>query len=103
MLTPHMLKKLLIRFASIVEIGTGVALLVEPRIVVPLLVRSAITAPGHAARPRGRHCDPCIGDGVLAERTAAQRGSPTFRGMLVYNVLIAPTSPTCLRPGISAA
>lgn len=83
-----MLKKLL-TFASIVEIGTGVALLVEPRIVIALLIGGneplqamplgrvagiAVLAFGLACWPSGQH---------------AQSGSPAFRAMLVYNVLIA--------------
>src|SRR5664279_2282618 len=83
-----MLKKIL-GFASIVEIATGVALLIDPRFVVGLLVGPstpveeipmgrlpgiAILALGLACWPSGQHAD---------------SGSPAFRGMLVYNVLIA--------------
>jgi drug/metabolite transporter (DMT)-like permease len=79
----------LLLFAAIVEVGTGLALLVEPRLVVGLLVGEktpvgdipmgrlpgiAILALGLACWPSGRH---------------GEAGSPAFRGMLVYNVLIA--------------
>jgi hypothetical protein len=82
------LRKLL-TFAAIVEVGTGLALLVDPRFVVGLLVGAkapvdeipmgrlpgiAILALGLACWPSGRH---------------AGAGSPAFRGMLVYNALIA--------------
>jgi hypothetical protein len=83
-----MLKKIL-GFASIVEGATGLALLIDPRFVVGLLVGPstpveeipmgrlpgiAILALGLACWPGGHHRD---------------SGSPAFRGMLVYNVLIA--------------
>ena len=82
------LRKLLI-FASVVETATGLALLIDPRFVVGLLVGAktpvdeipmgrlpgiAILALGLACWPSGQH---------------ARAGSPAFRGMLVYNALIA--------------
>ena len=82
------LRKLL-AFAAIVEVGTGLALLIDPRFVVGLLVGAktpveeipmgrlpgiAILALGLACWPSGRN---------------AVAGSPAFRGMLVYNALIA--------------
>lgn len=83
-----MLKKTL-TFASIVEVATGLALMIDPRFVVALLVGPntpvedipmgrlpgiAIFALGLACWPSGSH---------------AESGSPAFRGMLAYNVLIA--------------
>jgi len=83
-----MLKKIL-TFASIVESATGFALMIDPRFVVGLLVGPnlpdqdipmgrlpgiAILALGLACWPSGSH---------------AESRSPAFRGMLVYNVLIA--------------
>ncbi len=81
--------KKILTFAATVEIGTGVALMIAPRIIVALLVGSnapvaeipmgrfpgiAIFALGVACWPAGQH---------------AQSGSPAFRGMLIYNALIA--------------
>jgi hypothetical protein len=76
-------------FASVVEIGTGLALLIDPRIVVMLLVGANAPVeeipmgrfPGIAILALGLACWPG------AQHT--QAGSPPFRGMLVYNVLIA--------------
>lgn len=80
--------KKLLAFAAIVEIGTGLALLFDPRMVVALLVGPnaggdgmplgrfpgiALLAFGVACWPRGPH---------------AGSGSPAFWGMLIYNVLI---------------
>jgi hypothetical protein len=82
------LKKVL-GFASVTEVVTGLALMIDPRFVVALLVGPntlveeipmgrlpgiAILALGLACWPSGSH---------------AEGGSPAFRGMLVYNVLIA--------------
>jgi len=82
-----MLKKLL-AFASIVEFGTGLVLLIDPRIVVTLLLGADVSGVGI---PLGR----CFGIALLALGLAcwpsgeqARSGSPAFRGMLVYNVLI---------------
>ncbi len=76
-------------FASVVEIATGLALLIDPRLVVTLLVGSATPVeeipmgrlPGIAILALGLACWP--------NGQAAHSGSPAFRGMLVYNVLIA--------------
>ena len=83
-----MLRKIL-TFASIVETATGLALMIDPRFVVALLVGPntpveeipmgrlpgiAIFALGLACWPSAQH---------------AESGSPAFRAMLVYNALIA--------------
>jgi hypothetical protein len=82
------LRKLL-TFAAVVEIGTGLVLMIDPRIVVTLLVGAKEIGEG---MPLGRF----PGIAILALGLAcwpsgpnAQSGSPAFRAMLVYNVLIA--------------
>ena len=83
-----MLKKIL-AFAAIVEIGTGLALMIDPRIVVSMLVGPNTPAeeipmgrlPGIAILALGLACWP--------SGASAEGGSPAFRGMLVYNALIA--------------
>jgi len=84
-----MLKKLLY-FAAIVEIGTGLALLLDPAIVVTLLLGTDVSGVGI---PLGR----CFGIALLAldlacwpSRGSARANSPPVRAMLVYNLLIAP-------------
>jgi hypothetical protein len=82
------LRKLL-GFAAVVEVGTGLALLVDPRFVVGLLVGAKTPIeeipmgrlPGIAILALGLACWPSAQHSVAA--------SPAFRGMLVYNVLIA--------------
>jgi hypothetical protein len=79
----------ILAFAAVVEIGTGLALMLDPRIVVMLLVGANAPVeeipmgrfPGIAIFALGLACWP-------SERHP-QGGSPVFRGMLVYNVLIA--------------
>jgi hypothetical protein len=79
----------LLTFASIVEVATGLALLVDPRFVVALLVGAKTPVeeipmgrlPGIAILALGLACWPS-GQPVTV-------GSPAFRGMLVYNVLVA--------------
>ena len=65
-----MLKKLL-AFASIVEIGTGLALMVDPRLVVALLLGADVSGVGNSGRPLLRHRVARAGTGVLAERAAS--------------------------------
>ena len=76
-------------FASVVEIATGLALVVDPRFVVALLVGPNTPVeeipmgrlPGIAILALGVACWP----GGQDEQPSAQ----VFAGMLVYNVLIA--------------
>jgi Na+-driven multidrug efflux pump len=83
-----MLKKIL-AFASIVEVATGLALMIDPRFIVGLLVGPNTPVeeipmgrlPGIAILSVGLACWPTS--------QQAERGSPAFRAMLVYNVLIA--------------
>ena len=84
----NLLKKIL-SFASIVEIVTGLALMIDPRMVVALLVGPNAPVeeipmgrfPGIAILVLGLACWP--------GRAPRERGAPPFRAMLVYNGLIA--------------
>jgi len=75
-------------FAAIVEAGTGLALTVAPALVVFLLVGAELSGVGVVL---GR----CFGITLVAlglacwPRGPRAGGSPAFRGMLTYNVLIA--------------
>jgi hypothetical protein len=76
-------------FAAVVEIGTGLALMVDPAIVVALLVGADVSG---VATVLGR----CFGIALLGlglgcwpGRQRAGSGSPAFRAMLTYNALIA--------------
>ena len=84
----NMLRNLL-KFTAIVEIGTGLALIIDPRFVVGLLVGPNLPdqdipmgrLPGIAILALGVSCWP---NGLSVDG-----GSPAVRGMLIYNVLIA--------------
>ena len=75
--------------AAIVEVGTGLALMIDPAIVVRLLLGAEVSGVGTLL---GR----CFGIALLAlglacwpSRQRAESGSPAFRAMLIYNALIA--------------
>jgi hypothetical protein len=79
----------ILAFAAVVEVGTGLVLVIYPAVVVTLLL--GVEASG-VATTLGR----CFGIALLALGLAswpsgqgAVSGSPTVRGMLTYNVLIA--------------
>lgn len=83
------LRKIL-AFAAVVEIATGLALIVDPALVIRLLVGA--TAPIEDA-PLGRFPGIAIlalGVACWPGRQDAEMGSPAaFRAMLLYNVLTA--------------
>ena len=79
----------ILSFAAVVEVGTGLVLLIDPVIVVTLLLGAEVSGAGI---PLGR----CFGIALLAlgvacwpSRQHPNRGSRAFRAMLIYNVLIA--------------
>jgi peptidoglycan/LPS O-acetylase OafA/YrhL len=77
-------------FSAFVEVGTGLALLIIPQVVLTMLAGGDVS---DTSLPLGR----CFGIGILAlgiacwpERQRAEDGSsPAFRGLLTYNILIA--------------
>jgi hypothetical protein len=75
--------------AAVVEIGTGIVLMLDPAIVLALLL-------GVSGSGEGTSLGRFIGIALLAlglacwpSRQRAESGSPAFRAMLIYNVLIA--------------
>ena len=87
--TSHNTLAKILAFATFVEVGTGLVLMVDPAIVVTLLLGVGVSGAGILL---GR----CFGIALLALglacwpiRQRAERGSPAFRGMLIYNALIA--------------
>jgi hypothetical protein len=78
-----------LQFSVLIEVGTGLGLMLIPTAVLSLLVGSAIA---DAWLPFGR----CFGVGLLAlgiscwpDRPYTRVSPPAFRGLLVYNSLIA--------------
>ena len=82
------LKKIL-AFAAVVEMGTGLALMIDPSMVVALLLGPNVPVeeipmarlPGIAILALGLACWP--------SRQRAESGASAFRAMLLYNLLIA--------------
>jgi Ca2+/Na+ antiporter len=79
----------ILAFAAVVEVGTGLVLIVDPAIVVTLLLGADVAGVGILL---GR----CFGVALLALGVAcwpsgqrAEIGAPAFRAMLIYNFLIA--------------
>lgn len=76
----------LLAFTSLVELGTGVALMVDPAIVVWLLVGADLAGAGKVA---GRGFGVALLALALACWPVREGGRAAFRAMLVYNALIA--------------
>jgi len=86
--SPNTLRTIL-AFAAVVEVGTGLVLMIDPAIVAALLLGAEISGVGTLL---GR----CFGIALLAlglacwpSRQRAESGSPAVRAMLTYNALIA--------------
>lgn len=83
------MQRRILAFAAVAEAATGVAAMIAPALVVTLLLEVEVSGVGAVL---GR----CFGVALLALGVAcwqggevAGAGSPAFRAMLVYNVLIA--------------
>jgi Ca2+/Na+ antiporter len=79
----------ILALAAVVEIGTGLLLVIDPAIVGALLLGAEVSGAGTLL---GR----CFGIALLAlglacwpSRQRAESGAPAFRAMSVYNVLIS--------------
>jgi len=87
-LSDNSLRKIL-AFAAIVEVGTGLALMIRPAMVVTSLLGASESGGG---RPLGRFFGVALlalGLACWPSRQRAESGSPPFRAMLTYNVLVA--------------
>jgi len=79
----------ILAFAAVVEVGTGLVLMLDPAIVVKLLLGIEVSA-------EGTLLSRCFGIALLAlgmacwpGRSGAESRSPSVRAMLTYNALIA--------------
>jgi hypothetical protein len=86
---PPQFMRRIVAFSALVEMGTGLGLLIAPAVVVALLTGRDFS---DAWSPLSR----CFGIAIVAlglacwpERQRAESGSPAFRGLLTYNTLIA--------------
>ena len=83
-----MLKRLL-PFAAVVEVATGLALLAIPSIVVRLLIGVTEAGEGHALARLAGIALLALGLACWPSGERGLSGSPAFRAMLAYNVLVA--------------
>src|SRR5881394_2318352 len=83
-----MLKKLLY-FASVAEFGTGLALLIDPALVVALLVGGDLSGAGVVAARGFGIALVALGLACWPSEPHPQADSPAFRAMLTYNAAIA--------------
>ena len=79
----------ILAFAAVVEVGTGLVLMIDPAIVIRLLLGAEIS-------PVGTLLGRCFGIALLSlgvacwpGRQSVESGSPAVRAMLIYNALIA--------------
>ena len=79
----------ILAFASVVEAGTGLVLMIDPALVVKLLLGADVSGVGI---PLGR----CFGIALLVlglacwpSRQRSENSAPALRAMLTYNLLIA--------------
>ncbi len=79
----------ILAFAAVVEVGTGLALLIAPAIVVALLLGAEVSAEGTLLGRGFGIALLALGLACWPGRQRAESGSPAFRVMLIYNVLIA--------------
>jgi len=79
----------ILAFAAVVEVGTGLLLLIDPALVVKLLLGTDVSGVGILLSR-------CFGIALLAlgmacwpSRQRSESGLPALRAMLTYNLLIA--------------
>jgi hypothetical protein len=87
--TIHNNLRKIISFAAVAEIGTGLVLMIDPAIVVTLLLGAEVSGAGTLLCRFFGIALLALGLACWPERQRAEIGSPAFRAMLIYNVLIA--------------
>jgi hypothetical protein len=76
-------------FAAVVEVGTGLALMIDPALVIALLVGEGKSTEGMQLGRLAGVALIALGLACWPSRPGAQNAAPAFRGMLFYNALIA--------------
>jgi hypothetical protein len=76
-------------FASVVEVGTGLVLVVVPALVVSLLLGLRLSADGMPIARVAGIALLALGLACWPSRQGSETASAPFRGMVVYNALIA--------------
>jgi hypothetical protein len=76
-------------FAVVVELGTGLALMIDPALVIALLVGESKSSEGMQLGRLAGVALIALGLACWPSRPGAESAAPAFRGMLFYNVLVA--------------
>jgi len=76
-------------FAAVVEVGTGLVLMLDPAIVVRLLLGAEVSGEGTVLGRVFGIALLALGVACWPSRQRAESAWPAFRGMLIYNALIA--------------
>lgn len=76
-------------FAAIMEVGTGLVLMIDPAIVVGLLLGTDVSGVGTLLGRFFGIALLALGLACWPSRQRADSDSPAFRAMLTYNALIA--------------
>jgi hypothetical protein len=76
-------------FAAIVEIGTGLALMIDPALVIALLVGESKSTEGMQLGRLAGVALIALGLACWPSRPGVESAAPAFRGLLFYNVLVA--------------
>jgi hypothetical protein len=79
----------ILAFAAAVELCTGLALMTVPAIVATLLLGAELSGAGTLVGRLFGVALFALGLACWPSRLRAESGSPAFRGMLVYNALLA--------------
>lgn len=79
----------ILAFAAVVEVGTGLALMIDPAVVVTLLLGADLSGTGMALGRVAGFALLSLGLACWPGRQHAEGGSAAFRAMLIYNVLVA--------------
>jgi Ca2+/Na+ antiporter len=79
----------ILAFAAVVEVGTGLALMIDPAIVATLLLGADVSGAGTLLGRFFGIALLALGLACWPSRQRAESSSPAFRAMLIYNVLIA--------------
>jgi hypothetical protein len=80
----------ILAFAAVVEVGTGLLLMIDPALMAAVLIGAEVTGTAAALARLFGIALLALGPACWPRRQRAEDGSPAaLRGMLIYNVLVA--------------
>jgi Ca2+/Na+ antiporter len=81
-------RRTILNFAAVVEIATGLALMIDPAIVVKLLLGAEVSGIGSLLGRFFGIALLALGMACWPGKQCSDSNSPAFRAMLIYNALI---------------